>query len=121
MDPWHNNIKGNQNHNNWSYKVCMTRVGWLITRYSKHFKATPITSEQYLRDWLSKHRKTDTLKDIIIQFENQTEQDKDCKFRSHTTTTKPNNIAVVNKTEISARIKSPLNVNMWSANQMQSR
>ena len=33
-------------------------------RKSKRLKATPMTWEQYLRDWLSKDRTTDTLEDI---------------------------------------------------------
>ena len=40
-------------------------------------KVTPITSEQYLRDQLSKNRQTDIEADLIRQFENQIQQDKD--------------------------------------------
>ena len=41
---------------------------------------TPITSGQYLRDQLSKDGKIDTLKDIIRQFENHTQQH---KYQTH--------------------------------------
>ena len=40
-------------------------------------KVTPIKSEQYLGDQLSKDRKPDTIWNIIRQFENQTQHDKD--------------------------------------------
>ena len=80
-----------------------------------------------------------TLEDVISQFENQTQQDKDwtfaearhetqtdnmrasiqynnepetiidCTVSSHTTNTKQNNIAVANKAENCASIKSPKN------------
>ena len=57
--------KGDQNHTDQSYKVCMTKTGQLITETANILKMTPITSEQYLRDQISKDRKTDTLEDII--------------------------------------------------------
>ena len=43
--------------------------GWLITRKSKHVKAASIMAEQYLKDQLSKDRKTDRLEDILRHFE----------------------------------------------------
>ena len=52
--------KENQNQNDQLYQVCMTKMGWLITRNSKHVKVTPIISEQYPRDYLSKDRKRHT-------------------------------------------------------------
>ena len=55
-------------------------MGWQITRNSKYLKVTPITWEQYLRDQLSDERKTDTLDDIIWQFENYMQQDKDWTY-----------------------------------------
>ena len=38
-------------------------------RSSKHLKATPLTSEEFLRDQLSKDRTRDTLEDILKHFE----------------------------------------------------
>ena len=63
-----------------SYKICVTKMGWLITRDSKHVKATPITSEQCSWDQLSKDRKTVMVEDIIRQFENQTQHDTHWRF-----------------------------------------
>ena len=40
-------------------------------------KATRVTSEQYLRGQISQEQKMDTLEDIIRQFENQTQYEKD--------------------------------------------
>ena len=37
----------------------------------------PITSDQYLKDQLSKDRKLDTQEELIRQFENQAQQDVD--------------------------------------------
>ena len=42
-----------------------------MIRKSEHVKATPITLEQCFRDQLSKYRTTDTVDDIIKQFENK--------------------------------------------------
>ena len=52
--------------------MCIAKTGQVIFRNSKHMKATSITSKQYLRDQLSKDRKTEMLEDIIRQLENQT-------------------------------------------------
>ena len=78
--PWtHGKIidKGDHNHNDQSYKVYMKKIGWQITRNSKHVKVTPITSKQYHGNQLSKDRKTDTLENPERQFENQTGQHKE--------------------------------------------
>ena len=40
-------------------------------RNSKHMNGTPITSEQYFMDHLSKDRTTDTLENIIKHFEDK--------------------------------------------------
>ena len=56
--------KDDPNHNDRSYKIHVTKNGWLINRNSKYVKVTLITAEQYLRDQLSKGRKTDMLEDI---------------------------------------------------------
>ena len=105
-----------------------TKVGWLKTRNYKHVKVASITSEQYLRDQLSKNgrKKTDALEDIIRQYENQTQQDKNwtytkawhdaprddmkastqynepeipsnCTVNLHTINTMQNNIAMANR------------------------
>ena len=52
------------NHKNRSYTIHITKMGWLLTRNSKHVKATPITAEQYLEDQVGKHTKTDPLEDF---------------------------------------------------------
>ena len=44
--------------------------GMADNQKQKNVKVIPVKSEQYLRDQLSKHRKIDTLEDIIRQYEN---------------------------------------------------
>ena len=61
--------KEDQRHNDQSYRICVTKTGKLIMRNCKHLKVTPIESEQYLRDQLSKDKTTETLQDISKQFE----------------------------------------------------
>ena len=63
--------KGDYNHNNRSYTICITRRGWLKTRNSKHVKTT-ITEKQYLWDQFNKNIRTDTVKDILKWLEKQT-------------------------------------------------
>ena len=43
----------------------MTKTGLLITRNSKHVKATPITAKQYLQDQLNENIRIDTVEDIF--------------------------------------------------------
>ena len=43
----------------------MAKTGWLMMRNSKHVNVTPIKSEQYFMDQISKDRKIDTLENII--------------------------------------------------------
>ena len=77
VDPWNcGRKKVTPSHNDQSYKVQVTKMGWLITKNSKHIKPTPITAEQYPRFRLSRGRETDTLEDIIKDFERQTQKDK---------------------------------------------
>ena len=63
--------KGDHNHIDRSYTICITKTGWLITRNSKHVKPTQITTKQYLSDQLDKHMVMDPLEDILKQIENQ--------------------------------------------------
>ena len=66
--PWtHGTVegKGDHNHHEISYNICITRMGWLVTRDRKHIKPTQIMTEQYLRDQLQKHTTTDPLEDIL--------------------------------------------------------
>ena len=42
--------KGDHNHNNRSYTMCVTNTGKLITRKCQHVKPTQITAKQYLHD-----------------------------------------------------------------------
>ena len=39
--------KGNHNHHNISYKICITTTGKTITHNRQHLKPTPISTEQY--------------------------------------------------------------------------
>ena len=58
-------------------------------------KVIPIALEQHLRDQLSNDRKTDTLQDIIRQFESQTQHDNNLvltEARQDTYVTQPNKI-----------------------------
>ena len=70
--------KGDHNHNNRSYTMCVTKRGQLITRNSKHVKPTWITAEQYHWDQLDKHIVTDPLDDLLKQIENQTQIKQTC-------------------------------------------
>ena len=47
---------GAKDHNNRSYKVCMTKIDCIITRTGCHIKQTPISTEQYLQGKLNKVR-----------------------------------------------------------------
>ena len=72
--PWTNGtVVGNKdhNHNNRSYTICITKTAKLITRNNKHVQTTLITAEHYLWDQADKQRRTDTVEDIIKQFEKQ--------------------------------------------------
>ena len=51
-------------------------TGWLIARNSIHVMVTSITFKQYLKDQLSKDRKSDILEDMIKQFDIQVQYDK---------------------------------------------
>ena len=48
----------------------------MITRNSKHMKATPIIAEQYLWDQLGKHTKIDPLEYLLKQYENHAQHTK---------------------------------------------
>ena len=63
--------KGDHNHNDGSYTMCVTKKGWLITRNSKHMKPTQITAKQYLQDQLDKHIVTNSLEDIPNKLKNK--------------------------------------------------
>ena len=39
--------KGDHNHNNKSYTICVTKTGQVVTRNSKNMKPTQITDKQY--------------------------------------------------------------------------
>ena len=74
--PWtHGTVvgRGDHKHNNRSYMICITKTGQIVTRNSKHVKATPITAEQYLLDQLSKSN-VDIMDDILKHFEKYTQQ-----------------------------------------------
>ena len=64
--------KGDHNHNDRTCTIWVTKIGWLITRKSKHMKPTQLTSEQYIWDQLDKYTVTDPLEDILKQLEKQT-------------------------------------------------
>ena len=49
--------RGDHNHNNRSYMICITKTGLIVTKNKKYIKATSITAEQYFWDQLS----TDTV------------------------------------------------------------
>ena len=54
----------------------MTKTGSLITMNRKHVEAPLSTTEQYLRDQLSKDRKTDTLENILNGLSNNLNKSK---------------------------------------------
>ena len=65
--------KGDQNHNDWAYKIDTTKDRMADNKEQHaHVKVIPITLKQYFRDQFSKDRRMDTLEDILRQFENQT-------------------------------------------------
>ena len=73
--PWaHGTVVGGGDHNcnNTLYMINITKTGQLITRNSKHLKATPITAEQYHQDQLSKIT-VDTVDDILKHIEKHTQ------------------------------------------------
>ena len=57
--------KGNHNHHNRSYKICITKTGRIITCNRWHIKTTNICAEHYLHSQLNKHTKTDPLNTIM--------------------------------------------------------
>ena len=63
--------KGDHNHHERSYNICITKTRWLVIRDRKHIKPRHITAEQYLWVQLQKHTATDLLEDILEQFDNQ--------------------------------------------------
>ena len=72
-EPWtHGTVegKGDHNHHDRSYNICITKTGWLVTRDRKHIKPTQITAKQYLWEQLQKHT-TDPLDDILEQLDKQ--------------------------------------------------
>ena len=67
MDP--GRVVGTGDHNqNRPYMICITKMGRLTTRNSKHIKATPITVDQYLWGKLGKSTLA-TVDDILKHFE----------------------------------------------------
>ena len=67
----HGTVVGKVDHNCHSRYdiVCATKTEWLITRNSKHANTTLITGEQFLWDQIYKNIRTDTVEDILKQFE----------------------------------------------------
>ena len=63
--------KGDHNHHEQSYNICITKTGQLVNRDRKHIKPTQITAEQNLSDQPQKHT-TDPLDDIFKQLEKTT-------------------------------------------------
>ena len=63
--------KGDHNHHDRSYNICITRTGHLVTWDRQHIKPTSIIAEQYLWDQLQKHTTTDQLEGILTQFEKE--------------------------------------------------
>ena len=59
--------RGDHNHNNWSCLICTTHTGQIVTRTSKHIKATPIPDQLMNSD-------VDTADDILKHFERHIEQ-----------------------------------------------
>ena len=57
--------KVDYNHNDQSYRVKEMETRCLITRNSKHIKATPITAEKYPWEKLSKNTMMVTVEDIL--------------------------------------------------------
>ena len=72
VNPWYNIGKGDHKHNGRSYTTHVTKMGWLITRKSKHVKPTQVTSEQYPWDQLDKCIVKDHLEGILKHIEKQT-------------------------------------------------
>ena len=75
--------KGDHNHNNRSYTICMTEAGQLITRNSKHLKPTPTTAKQYLQDQFDRQTKTDPLEDFLKQCESNAQHNKANIYSEH--------------------------------------
>ena len=74
--PWtHGTVvgRGGQNHNNRSHVIRISERGQIVTRNSKHIKATPITAEQYLRDQINENT-TDPLNEILKNYEKLTQE-----------------------------------------------
>ena len=74
MGPWtHGTIetKGDHNHHNRSYKICITKTAKIVTCNRQHIKLTPIIAEHYLHDQLHKHIKIDPLENILGQLKKQ--------------------------------------------------
>ena len=74
--PWtHGTVvgSGDNNHNNRSYMMCITKTGQLATRNRKHIKENPATGGQYLWDqW--RENTVDVLDNILQYFEKQAQQ-----------------------------------------------
>ena len=62
--------KGDQNHHDISYHICITKTGILVTQ-NRHVKPTQVSDEQYIWDQLHKHTKTDPLESILTKLEKQ--------------------------------------------------
>ena len=63
--------KGDYNHHDRSYKICITKTGEIVTCNRQHIKPVQISAEQYLHDQLYKHIKTDLLENVLEQLNKQ--------------------------------------------------
>ena len=70
--PWtHGTIedKGDHNHHDRSFNICITKTRRIITSNRQHIRLTPISAEYYLCNELNKHTKTDPLDTILGHLE----------------------------------------------------
>ena len=63
--------KGDHNHHDRLYHICITKTGRLVTQNRQHIKPTWISAEQYFCEQLQKHTKTDLLEKILMQLQKQ--------------------------------------------------
>ena len=68
--PWaHRSVVGRDyhSHSNSSYTIRPTKTDHIVYRNSKHITATPMTTEQYLRDQITRHP-ADPVDEILQQY-----------------------------------------------------
>ena len=63
-------VKGNHNHHNRLYKICITKTGKIVECNRQHLKPTLISAEHCLHDQLHKHIKTDPLETFLHKLRN---------------------------------------------------